>query len=244
MSGIGAATPGASPEGSDPTSTPRDRSSAWRTSYTTVRKDLLAPTSWTNRRRLALLGVAAIDRSTKVLEVGSGDGNLSATFAELGFADLTGVEVQHELVAAQTSPTRTVVGSADALPVRSSSVGAVLVMDVLHHLDAAGIDAALHECRRVLRSDGALFVCEPGDTWVRRMLEPVVLSRLAGLTAFSRHKRTMLEHEQETLVPWLRGEREVERRYRSAGFTVEHAARRVLHTFVRLRPTHRPGDRS
>jgi SAM-dependent methyltransferase len=236
MAGIGAATPGAPRGASPPSGEPGDREAAWRDSYTAVRKDLLAPTSWTNRRRLSLLGMASLDRSTSVLEVGSGDGNLAPTFAELGFTDVIGVEVQHELVAAQPSPARTVVGSADALPVRSSSVGAALVMDVLHHLDADGIDAALAECRRVLRPGGALFICEPGDTWVRRMLEPVVLSPIAGLTAFSRHKRTMLEHEQATLVPWLRGEREVESRLRAAGFTVEHTARRALHTYLRLRP--------
>lgn len=184
-----------------------------------------------------MLGMASLERDTAILEVGSGDGNLAATFGELGFTDVTGVEVQHELVATQVAAERTVVGSADALPVRSSSIGAVVVMDVLHHLDAAGIDAALHECRRVLRPGGVLFVCEPGDTWVRRALEPVVLGPLAGLTAFSRHKRTMLEHEQATLVPWLQGERTVEDRYRSAGFAVDHSARRMLHTYVRLRPT-------
>jgi SAM-dependent methyltransferase len=142
MAGIGAATRGAPRGASLPSGEPGDREAAWRNSYTAVRKDLLAPTSWTNRRRLSLLGMAALDRSTSVLEVGSGDGNLAPTFAELGFTDVIGVEVQHELVAAQPSPARAVVGSADALPVRSSSVGAALVMDVLHHLDADGIDAS------------------------------------------------------------------------------------------------------
>lgn len=54
-----------------------------------------------------------------------------------------------------------VVGDATDLPLPDDTADAIMLSNVLEHLTVEDIQAALRECRRVLCSDGTLFVVTP-----------------------------------------------------------------------------------
>jgi 2-polyprenyl-3-methyl-5-hydroxy-6-metoxy-1,4-benzoquinol methylase len=210
-----------------------DRSAAWRSSYLRVQKDPLRGPRSTNRRRLQALGVQQCAIDGRWIDVGAGDGNLVRTLDELGISDVVAIEYQTELLSL-APPGGRVAGSAVALPVRGGSADVVIFMDVLHHLDPGDLAPALGEASRVLRAGGALFVCEPAATLARRVLTVALMSPLAGLTQFSRDKRTMVLEEEPTLVPWLAAERGFVAAAALAGFRLERRRARPLHSLMRF----------
>lgn len=106
--------------------------------------------------------VAAGQRSPDGLrmEIGSGGGFLSKQIPDLITVDLRpGVEVD-------------LAASACALPIDSMSVGAIFMLNVLHHL--SDVRSFFKEAVRVLRPDGRLMMIEPFvspfSRWVYRYL--------------------------------------------------------------------------
>jgi len=213
-----------------------DKTARWRESYSRVSKDPFGDHERTNRARLELLGVTALPRGVPILDVGAGDGNLCATLRGLGFTGVWGLEYQRELLASHPDRSRVAVASATDIPFPGKSMAAVVVMDVLHHLTPGQLPAALREIRRVLRPDGAFFICEPAATLTRKALTVLLMSPLSGLSRFSRDKRAMVEQERETLEPWLEAEGGVVRAVEAAGFRGEFFRRCWLHHYGRFRP--------
>ncbi len=212
-----------------------DRTERWRASYSRVRKDPLSDPQSTNRARLSLLGFDSLPRSTRVLDVGTGDGNLFKTMLDIGFTQIWGLEYQPELLASHPTRNRVAVASATHIPYRTASMSAVIVMDVLHHLTQVEFPFALGEIRRVLESGGSLFICEPASTWTRKVLTLLLMSPLSRLSGFARDKRAMVEQERETLEPWLGSESRVTEQVEAAGFRLEWFRRCWLHHYGRFR---------
>jgi SAM-dependent methyltransferase len=213
---------------------PGDRTVAWRDAYARVGKNPLTSVDRTNRSRLRALGFERLDPSRVWLDVGAGDGNVSATLVDLGVRCLASVEVQPEL-ARRIPGVGVVVGDARHLPVVTAGCAVALLMDVLHHVRVDELDGVLAELARVVRPGGHLLVCEPSPTVVRRILTVLLDSPLASFFEFSRDKRRMVDLEADTLVPWLDGEPGFVARAADVGFELEHTARRPLHTLRRFR---------
>lgn len=207
-----------------------DTDASWRDSYSTVRKDLLRPDDETNRRRLERLGLGA--QLGRLLDLGTGDGNLHAALRALGAREVVGMEPQPELAAVAAAAGPVVLGRAEALPFAPASFDAVVSMDVLHHVPSEGLDGALEEVHRVLRPGGRFYVSEPARTRTRRVLQALLDSPVASVTAFSRHKRTMVQLEWDTLGPWLADEERFPARLGGVGFAVEPARRHLLRVDV------------
>jgi SAM-dependent methyltransferase len=210
-----------------------DRDERWRRSYLRGRKDLFVGEASSNRRRLDTMGVDGRLHGTW-LDLGAGDGNLSALLARRGVDAVVALEYQEELLR-HADVTARVVGDAAELPLATSSVDAVVVMDALHHLRFDRVAVCLAEVARVLRPGGPLFVCEPAPTVARSVLQRALDSPLGSLTAFSRDKRTMVELEADTLFPWLDREPGFVSLVGDHGFDLELTARRPLHTMRRFR---------
>lgn len=211
-----------------------DRDDRWRRSYLEGRKDPFVGERSTNRRRLDAMGV---DRQVRGrwLDLGAGDGNLAELLTRRGAATVITLDYQPELLQHASPGTARVVADAAEVPLAASSVDAVVVMDVLHHLRVDQLPACLAEVVRVLRPEGALYVCEPAPTIARSVLQRALDSRLASVTAFSRDKRSMVDLEAATLFPWLEREPGFVLLAREHGLMLEHAARRPLHTMRRFR---------
>jgi SAM-dependent methyltransferase len=214
---------------------PGDSTERWRESYQRVRKDLLSDSQTTNRHRLAILGVSALPRHTRLLDIGTGDGNLFTTLEAEGFSKVWGLEYQPELIAGHPSKRRVVVASATHVPFSTGSMSAVIVMDVLHHLIPAQLPLSLAEMRRVLRPGGLLFVCEPASTLFRKLMTVLLMSPLSSLSRFARDKKIMVEEERATLDPWLKDEHSVPERIVAGRFRLEFFKRHWLHHYGRFR---------
>ncbi len=212
-----------------------DKTKRWRESYTRVKKDLLSNNETTNRHRLEILGVTALPRDTRILDVGTGDGNLLRTLESQGFKQVWGLEYQRELIALHPFKNRVVAASATHLSFATACMSAVIAMDVLHHLSQFQLVPCLAEIRRVLEPGGLFFVCEPASTFFRKVLTVLLMSPLGSLTRFSRDKRAMVEQERGTLEPWLAAEHGVPGRIAAGRFRLEFFKRHWLHHYGRFR---------
>lgn len=210
-----------------------DRDPAWRNSYLRGRKDPFVDAASSNRRRLDAMGVEAIVHG-RWLDLGAGDGNLAAELMRRGADTVVALEYQFELLDGAWGGSG-VLGDAAVLPLRTASVHAAVAMDVLHHLEQEQLDRCLGEVARVLVPGAPWFVCEPAPTVIRSVLQRVLMSPLSSLSRFSRDKRTMVELEAATLVPWLHHEPDLAARAAPHGLQLEHTARRPLHTMRRFR---------
>lgn len=124
------------------------------------------------RRILELVG--SVD-GKRVLDLGSGDGLLTATFASRG-ASAVGVDIDRSMLRAavaradprQRQPPRFVQGRLERLPFRDATFDVVVAVTVLCLLSDRAI--AVREAARVLRPGGRLIVGDLGrwNTWAAR----------------------------------------------------------------------------
>ena len=98
-----------------------------------------------------------------VVDIGSGDGSLARSLAELG-AEASGFDPlgpEQSWTAIKDGRFRLVREGAEALPLEAGSVDVVLFIYSLHHIPPAILPGVLGEARRVLREGGHLYVAEP-----------------------------------------------------------------------------------
>lgn len=115
------------------------------------------------RRRLvaSMIRALGIPLSAQVLDVGCGTGANLRLLAELGFADVTGLDRSPDAIRwcreKQLPPVQC--GDLRALPFPENHFDLVLATDVLEHVEEPA--AAVAELRRVLRTGGTLIVTVP-----------------------------------------------------------------------------------
>jgi SAM-dependent methyltransferase len=98
-----------------------------------------------------------IGPGSRVVDLAAGTGRLSGWFLQLG-VDVIAVEPAANMraVLEERFPTvRTIVASAESMPLADQSVDAVVVGNAFHHFER---DAAMAEIHRILRPGGALAV--------------------------------------------------------------------------------------
>jgi SAM-dependent methyltransferase len=140
------------------------------------------------------------------IEIGSGPGFAAEFIPELELSDIVKAPWHHRRL------------SADSLPFADQSVGALVLLDVLHHLAAPA--RFFQEAVRVLGSGGRIVLCEPYisplSLVVYKLLheEPVDL-RVQPLAEHGAHDKDPFESNQAipTLLCRPDGQRELERRF-------------------------------
>jgi ubiquinone/menaquinone biosynthesis C-methylase UbiE len=148
--------------------------------------DLLAGDAEDRARDLGLdmLGIRASER---VLEIGSGTGRGLVAIARSVDADalVCGIDLSTGMCgvarrrldrAGLGDGVALCQGDATRLPFTPGSLNAIFMCFTLELFDAAGIDALLGECRRVLRADGRMSVVS-----MAQPARPNLMTRLYGL---------------------------------------------------------------
>lgn len=102
----------------------------------------------------------ALNGSKSVLDIGSASGDYAVALAQKGFT-VTCLDTNREdlLLARGKDPrVMTVHGTATTLPFAESSFDVVLILNALRYFEKR--QAAVEECRRVLRREGELLIIE------------------------------------------------------------------------------------
>ena len=157
-------------------------------------------------RRLRALGVPALPRDGRVVELFCGRGSGLRALRSLGFKKAVGIDLSPTLASAHEESTWVAVGDCRALPFRDGSFALAVVQGGLHHLPRVGEDVprALAEARRVLVPCGHLVVVEPWLTPFLRLVH--VMCRQAAARRVSASVdalAAMIDHESRTYLPWL-----------------------------------------
>lgn len=116
---------------------------------------------------LTLLAQLDLPRGATVVDLGGGSGWVAEFLARFGFRPvvvdvaLPLLRLAHARLGEEGLAGRVVAGDMTALPLRSQSVDAVIVLDALHHVGQ--LSAVLAEVQRVLVPGGQLLIAEPGE---------------------------------------------------------------------------------
>ena len=158
------------------------------------------------RRRLERVGARGWARNTTIVELFCGRGNGMRALQQLGFTDVTGIDLSASLLSLYCGPASTCVADCRQLPLADGCKQVAIVQGGLHHLVQLprDLDSTLHEIHRVLEPDGRLVMVEP---WLTPFLSFV--HAVAGTAAARRLSAkidalaAMIEHERVTYEQWL-----------------------------------------
>lgn len=101
-----------------------------------------------SRTKMNSMFLEDVNRSIKILEVGSNIGNQLLCLQKMGFTNLYGVELQAyavKLSKSRTQNTNIIQGSAFNIPYRDGTFDLVFTFGLLIHISPADIDFALNE---------------------------------------------------------------------------------------------------
>lgn len=104
----------------------------------------------------------ALTGARRVADIGCGAGVLSGALVKRSF-DVVGISPRDDLIGAarKRMPDAVFVAArAESMPMSEADVNAAAILNALHHIPQAALDAAL-EALRILRPGGALVIGEP-----------------------------------------------------------------------------------
>ena len=138
-----------------------------------------------------------------VLDVGCGGGLVSEAVARAGYS-VAGIDISvksiavasaHASLSSDRLPVTYLVGSVYAIPFENASVDAVIISDVLEHLN--DVPAALLEIKRVLKPKGVLVFDTIARTWWSWLSTFYVAQQLFGIVASGAHDWSMFINPEE-----------------------------------------------
>ena len=113
--------------------------------------------------------------NAKILDVGCGTGGTIKFLKEAGFINVSGLDNHHQAIkyCHKRGLKNVLLGDVNNLPFKSQSFNGVICMDVLYH-KGLNPQKALGEFRRVLKSDGILYIEEPSYNWIKSKHDSVI----------------------------------------------------------------------
>lgn len=157
-------------------------------------------------RRLKKLRLAEHSSSIRCAELFCGRGSGLLALEQLGFSNLTGVDLSETLLQQYQGPATLYLADCRSLPLEDNSHDAVIVQGGLHHLPDldADLETVLEEISRVLHPGGCLYLVEPWLTPFLRLVhvttsQPLVRKIYRRGDALAE----MIERERSTYERWL-----------------------------------------
>jgi ubiquinone/menaquinone biosynthesis C-methylase UbiE len=158
------------------------------------------------RQRFRQMGFEQLGRDLRVVDLFCGRGNGLRALQEMGFRNLTGVDLSPSLLQQAPPEASRIVADCTDLRFEPGSVDIFVVQGGLHHLPSLSTDLprCLDEVIRSLAPAGLFCVVEPWNTPFLRAVHLVcshrLMRRLIGkFNAFA----TMVEEERTTYYEWL-----------------------------------------
>ena len=146
-------------------------------------------------------------RESSVVELFCGSGNGLVALENLGFTDITGIDISASLLSKYGGTAKTIVADCRDIPVPDSSVDIAIVQGGLHHLEGLKTDfpRTLEEVSRILKPGGRFVVVEPWMTLFLWFIHFVTLDFKAFNGLYSKFSafHDMVRLEEETYIPWL-----------------------------------------
>ncbi|MFK7789029.1 MAG: class I SAM-dependent methyltransferase [Phycisphaeraceae bacterium] len=157
-------------------------------------------------QRLKWFGAQDWSRDADIVELFCGRGNGLVALSQMGFTNLTGVDLSADLLKQYEGDAKTYVCDARDLSLDDASQDIAIVQGGVHHLPdlPADLEQSITEAKRILRPGGQLVMVEPWDTPFLRAVHAAsanpLLRKLWGkLDAF----QVLYENEHETYDNWL-----------------------------------------
>lgn len=159
------------------------------------------------RQRLEWFGANQWPKHWQIVDLFCGRGNGLIALAQLGFANLEGVDLSATLLAQYGGSATVHQADCRRLPLEDNSRDLVTIHGGLHHLDRIpeDLDAVLNEASRILRPTGMLAMVEPWQTPFLSLVHAACGARFVR-RAWSKLDAlaTMIQHERGTYENWLR----------------------------------------
>lgn len=156
--------------------------------------------------RLKAMGAQSWPKDSQVVELFCGRGNGLHALEQLGFRNITGVDLSPRLIAQYTGPAQCLVADCRNLPFTDHSKDIIIVQGGLHHLSTlpSDLDQTFSEIRRVLKKNAGVMFVEPWATPFLNLVHaicenPVARKFSPKLDALA----AMIHYERRTYEQWL-----------------------------------------
>ena len=172
----------------------------------------------THLQKLKKIGLLDLPRTTKILDVACGEGEMLDLMAEAGFLDLTGLD-PFAPSRLKTAAWKFVEGSGGKLPLSDNDFDCILCAHALHHFSGVEeIKQFLDEAERVLRPGGRLYIIDHYDSPQLSLAHFLLMSPLAKLGSWTSQFHDQLCAERKELDSYVKHYAEVRQAIHAALF--------------------------
>jgi len=135
-----------------------------------------------------------LTRGDSVLDLGSGAGKFATHFAKEG-ASVCGIDMAPFFLKSAIDSVSLVAGDLRRLPLRKGATARAYSLDVLEHLDEAGVREVLLEARRAVAKDGRIFI------YTHAMESSKIASFQRGVNSFAKRlgRMGLVDSDKEAL---------------------------------------------
>lgn len=160
----------------------------------------------THSAKLEKFGLFELPKSTRILDVACGEGEMLDLLAERGFIHLTGLDPSQPLRTTDSpKPWLFVQGNSGQLPFEKGAFDVVLCAHALHHFSGSDeIARFLKEAERILCPGGRLYLIDHFDSWQLRLAHFLLMSPLAKLGSWTSAFHDQLCSERTELNAYVR----------------------------------------
>lgn len=158
------------------------------------------------RRRLRSMRVDQLPKNLRVADLFCGRGNNLTVLEEMGFTDITGVDLSPNLLMQFKGKAKLYVGDCCDIKLPDGSIDLVIVQGGMHHLPKLpeDLERCFAQMARILSADGLVLFVEPWMTPFLRLAHfcseqaicRLIYPKLEAL-------KVMTDHEQTTYYNWL-----------------------------------------
>lgn len=159
-------------------------------------------------QKLKKIGILDAPRNVRILDLACGGGEMLDILADVGFTDLTGLDVYQDT--GETRPWKYVQGTATGLPFEGNSFDIVVCAHALHHLNSSEeVKLLMAQADACLKPEGKLIIIDHYDSVWLRVAFALLESPLAMITSWGRDFRKQLILEHEVLYKYLDNYKEI-----------------------------------